>query len=163
MAFTGYLKIPDIAGESKRAEHEDEIDVFGVKWSIEQKSSAAVGSGRTRGRATVHDFEVFKWYDAASPYLALSCMQGKSFDEIVFMARKDSGDVHLDYLTVTLTNCVVTGYDMAHDSNEEDDIQMIRENVKFSCEKIAVKYIVQADDHSAGDEHEIEYDIVAGV
>jgi len=30
-------------------------------------------------------------------------------------------------------------------------------------EQIRLLYIIQADDHSAGDEHEIEYDIAAGV
>ncbi len=161
MAFTGYLKIDDIKGESKRAEHEDEIDVYGVQWSVAQSSSSATGSGRTRGRAHVSDFTCMKWYDAASPYLALACMQGKSFPEIVFSARKDSGEAHLDYLTVTLTNCIVSSYTMSQASGESDTDDMINESVSFSCEKIAVKYTVQADDHSAGDEHEIEYDIVA--
>lgn len=162
MAFTGYVKIPGIDGESKRADHEDEIDCWGVKWKVEQASSASTGSGRTRGRAKVYDFEMMKWFDAASPYLALACMKGQSFDEIVFMARKDSGDAHLDYLTVTMTNCIITGYEMAHGGEEEEDVQMIQEIVRASCETINIKYVEQADDHSAGDEHEIEYDIVAG-
>jgi type VI secretion system secreted protein Hcp len=162
MAFTGYLKVPDIDGESKRADHEGEIDVYGVHWQVAQSSSASTGSGRTRGRAHVSDFTCMKWYDASSPYIALACMQGKAFDEIVFMARKDSGDAHLDYLTVTMTNCIITSYAMSQAHGESDTDDMINETVSFSCEKINVKYVVQADDHSAGDEHEIEYDVVAG-
>lgn len=162
MAFTGYLKIDDIKGESKRADHEDEIDCFGVGWQVAQASSATVGSGRTRSRATISDFRCHKWTDAASPYLALACMQGKNFPEIVFMARKDSGDAHLDYLQVTMENCIVSSFQMAQATAEEASDDMIHEEVAISFEKITYKYVVQADDHSAGDEHEIEYDTVAG-
>ena len=162
MAFTGYLKIEDIKGESKRADHEDEIDCFGVQWNVHQASSASVGSGRTRSRASVGDFSFSKWMDAASPYLSLACMQGKNFKEVVFMARKDSGDAHLDYLQVTLENCIVSGYSMSQASAETAADDMVHEMINISFEKVKMKYVVQADDHSAGDEHEVEYDIVAG-
>ncbi|ABN78223.1 Hcp family type VI secretion system effector [Cereibacter sphaeroides] len=161
MAFTGYLKIEDIKGESRRADHEDEIDAFGVSWLVEQTSSASTGSGRTRGRARVGDFRLRKWMDASSPYLALACMQGKSFPEMIFMARKDSGEAHLDYLQVTLKNCIVSSYALAQDAPEESGHDMIAEDVAISFETITYKYVVQADDHSAGDEHEVEYNVVA--
>lgn len=161
MAFTGYIKIDGIDGESRRADHEGEIDVWGVKLDAAQKSSAATGSGRVRGRATVSDLSVLKWYDAASPYLALACMQGKAFPEIVFAARKDSGDAHLDYLTVTMTNCLISSYAMLQDSPSVEAADLISEEVRISFEKIKVKYVTQADDHSKGDEHEVEYDLMA--
>lgn len=161
MAFTGYLKIDGIDGESRRAEHEGEIDIWGASLSAAQKSSAATGSGRVRGRATVSDLKLYKWYDAASPYLALACMQGKAFDEIVFTARKDSGEAHLDYLTVTMTNCLISGYEMKQDSPSEDSAGLISEEIGISFEKIKIKYVTQADDHSKGDEHEVEYDLMA--
>ena len=162
MAFTGYRKIDGIDGVSKRADHEGEIDVFGVSFSAQQSSSSATGSGRTRGRATLSDLNFLKWYDAASPYLALACMQGKSFEEIVFCARKDSGDAHLDYLTVTLKKCIISSYSMSQSSKEAAGDDMIEEAIGISYEEIAIKYVVQADDHSKGDEHEVEYNVVAG-
>lgn len=162
MAFTGYLKIEEIKGESKRAEHEDEIDVFGVSWHVAQSSSAATGSGRSRGRATISDLTVYKWYDAASPYLSLACMQGAAFAEIVFTARKDSGEAHLDYLKITMKKCIISKYMMEQNQPEDGAQDMIKEEVSISFEEIAVVYTVQADDHSAGDEHEVEYNIVAG-
>lgn len=163
MAFTGYLNINDgeIKGESKRADHEEEIDCFGAEWSCEQASSAATGSGRTRGRARVNDFKVMKWMDAASPYIAQACMQGKSFAQMVFMVRKDSGEAHLDYLQITMKNCIISSYSMAQNAPEDSGNDMVMEEVKFSFEEILFKYVVQADDHSAGTEHEMEYDVVA--
>ena len=161
MAFTGYLKIEGIDGESKRADHEKEIDCFGVQFDARQTSSSAVGSGRTRGRATLSDFTFLKWMDAASPYLFLACSKGKSFSEIVFTVRKDSGDAHLDYLIVTLTNCIISSYTMSQTSPEADSSELIAEQITISYEKVNLKYVVQADDHSKGDEHEVEYDLVA--
>ncbi len=161
MAFTGYLKIDGIDGECRRADHEGEIDVWGVKLDASQKSSAATGSGRVRGRATVSDLTLHKWYDAASPYLALACMQGKSFPEIIFTARKDSGEAHLDYLTITMSNCLISAYNMMQESPAADGADLIAEQVGISFEKVKIKYVVQADDHSKGDEHEVEYDLMA--
>jgi type VI secretion system secreted protein Hcp len=76
--------------------------------------------------------------------------------------RKDSGEAHLDYLIVTLSNVIISSYTMEGSGPKESDDDMIVETVALSCEKIGVKYTVQADDHSAGDEHEIEYDLIAG-
>lgn len=160
MAFTGYLKIDGIDGESRRADHEGEIDIWGAELKAAQQSSAATGSGRVRGRATVSALTLRKWYDAASPYLALACMQGKAFPEIVFAARKDSGDAHLDYLTITMTNCLISSYHL-NQSEPPGEADLIMEDIAISFEKIAIKYVVQTDEHSKGDEHEVEYDLMA--
>jgi type VI secretion system secreted protein Hcp len=157
-ALTGYIKIPDIDGESKDGGHEGEIDFHGISWVVELPDGAE-GSGRTRARAQVGDIRVRKELDKSSPYLALACARGQVFDEIELVVRKGSGDAHLDYLTITMTNVVITKYSM--DSSEAD--QVPTEEVAFYFEKINYKYIVQNEDHSAGEEHEIEYDVAAGV
>lgn len=158
--LTGYLEVPDVPGESRRAEHEDQIDIHDVSWGVSRPASAALGSGRTQSSAHISDFTFSKYFDASSTYLALATMQGKSFEEIVFYARKDSGDAHLDYLKVTLTNCVLTNFSMSSSSSDAST-QLIKETISIAAEKINVVYTVQADDHSAGDEHEIEYDVAA--
>ncbi|NJM84063.1 MAG: type VI secretion system tube protein Hcp [Tabrizicola sp.] len=162
MALTGYLKLPDIDGESVRADHEGEIDVHGVHWQVKQRSSANIGSGRTQARAEISGMTLYKVYDASSPYLALTAMLGKAIDEAVLMVRKDSGEAHLDYLTVTMKKCVIAEYEMTNDDPGEDGSQVIREKLVLSFEEVAIKYVVQADDHSKGDEHEIEYSVAAG-
>lgn len=159
MPLTAYMKVTDIDGESRSADHEDEIDLYDINWLLEQESHAMVGSGRTRGRAQINPIFVYKWYDASSPYLALACMKGKAIEEIVIMVRKDSGDAHLDFLQITLTNSVISHYEVL---GEYENSKAIREKVGIASEQIKMKYTVQADDHSAGDEHEIEYDVAAG-
>lgn len=161
MPITGFLKIPDINGESQNADHEDEIDIHGLSWAMERRSSAAVGRGRTRSRAEVDSLVVQKFTDAASVYLALACLQGKSFDKITVYVRKDSGDAHLDYLVFELSNVVISGVDMSS-QDDQSPAEHLEEEVSFDFEKVKVLYTVQADDHSSGDEHEIEFDIAAG-
>lgn len=161
MYLTGYLKVPDIDGESQRVEHEDEIDIRNVRWKVGQPGTAQVGSGRTQARAEISSFEFDKIYDASSPYIALATMQGKSLKECVFMARRDSGEAHLDYLTITMTNCVFTKYEMLGAIDEQG--HELAESIGIICENLKIKYIVQDEEHNAGDEHEIEYDIAAGV
>ena len=158
MPLTGYLKLPDIEGESRRAEHEDEIDIMAADWSMAQAANMQIGSGRTSSRATVNPINLSKYYDASSPYLALACMQGKAFDEAVIAFRQDSGEVHLDFLVITLTNVVISNYSMSG----SDGSEQFMDSFSLAFETITVKYTKQADDHSSGDEHEIEYNVAQG-
>lgn len=157
-ALTGYLKIGDIPGESQRADHEEEIDVHGIEWKIESDSSSVDG-GRTRARAKVGPLKVRKFIDKSSPYLALAAMNGRVLPEATLAVRKDSGEAHLDYLVITMSNVRVTSYEV----QSKDALDTPVEEVGFTFETINYKYVEQADDHSAGDEHEIEFDLTAGV
>lgn len=161
MPLTAYLKIGDIAGESQRVDHEDEIDIHDMTWNIEQGSAAQVGRGRSRARAQIDALLLKKFVDASSVYLALACMQGKSFPDMVLSLRKDSGEAHLDYLIITMENVTISKYEALGVGDKEDG-QMVEELLGLVFENVTYKYVVQADDHSAGDEHEITYDIAAG-
>ena len=101
---------------------------------------------------------VGKRYDASSCYIALACLQGRAFREAIISFRKDSGEAHLDYLVITLTNVTISSYDLADD----EDGSGIEDQLALSFEKINIRYTVQNDDGSAGGEHEIEYDVSAG-
>ena len=158
MPLIGYMKVPDIDGESRRAEHEDWIDLLSIDWNMQQAATMQTGSGRTRSRANVDPITVTKEYDSASPYIALSCMQGKAFEEVEISFRKDSGEAHLDYLTITLKNVVFSHYNL----NGSADGEVIVESLGLSFEHITILYTLQADDHSSGDEHEVDYDLAAG-
>ena len=53
---------------------------------------------------------------------------------------------------------------MLDEYNEMDEpIRRIPERVGMAFERIRVVYVETGDDHSAGDEHEIEYDVARGV
>lgn len=162
MPLTAYLEIDDIPGESQRVDHEDQIDIHDIMWNIEQGSAAQVGKGRSRARAQVESLLMKKFVDAASPYLFLACLQGKSFPKMTLYVRKDSGEAHLDYLTITMEHVTISKYEVLGTGAEEGG-QMIEEILGTVCENVTYKYVVQEEDHSAGDEHEVTYDIAAGV
>lgn len=169
MSFTGYALIPDIGGESQRADHEDEIDITDIMWSVEQAATSQIGRGRSRSRADVSSLYCKKFYDASSPYIALAAMQAKSFKDVVVTVRKDSGDAHLDYLIITMTNVIISRYEIegvgriTDAEGVEREGQELQESIGFAFENVKIKYVVQEEDHSAGDEHEVEFDIAAGV
>ena len=119
---------------------------------------APSGRARRAARPEVAPLIVSKFTDRATPYLALASLQGKSFPEITIYLRKDSGDVSTDYLKITLDNCLISRVDML--GGEEAVVPV--EDVSLTCEKINILYTMQADDHSAGDEHEITFNILAG-
>ncbi len=159
-ALTGFLKIPDIPGESKAADHEGEIDIHGISWGV-KTSATTVDGERGRGRAEASDITLLKSTDAASVHLFLAAAQGRFIPEITFTATRqnDSGKPQV-YLEITLSDCHVTSFEvMGLDTPNE----LATEQVSLSYEKIRIHYTVQADDHSAGDEHEIEFDLAGGV
>lgn len=166
MTMNGYLKIDDIDGESLRAEHEDEIDVHDVLWSIKNSGSSKSGSGRKRSRAKFSPLVVRKITDASSPYLALGCMQGKSYAEVILAVEKggDAGGsgAHLDYLVITMTNVRFSKFEVLGVGDGQDS-ERIEEELSLVFENVEIKYTIQDDDGAAGDEHEITFDIAAGV
>jgi type VI secretion system secreted protein Hcp len=156
MAFSGYLKIDDIPGESKRSGHEGEIVVSSFSWSAHRSAFRNSGGQRESGLPEIQALSLTKDYDAASPYLSLACIKAKNLGDVVLTLRKDAGDEHIDFLTITMTNVLIESYSVGGGGggNPVDTITM-------SFDSIHQKYIEDAGDLTAGTEHEMEYDILA--
>ena len=159
MAVSGYMKIAEIPGESGRKDHEEEIIIASLSWSASRPMVNTPGVGRSTGMASVSSLTISKFYDKSSPYLSQAVLLATAFPEIVVTLRKDSGETHLDYLTITLSDCMIESYTFSGASDVETPPM---ESVSIVFNKLKVLYIEQASDHSAGGEHEFEYDIVAG-
>ena len=161
MPITGFLKIPDIAGESVTTGHEGDIDIHGLEWGVERKTKGA-RPGRPAGRSVASPLQVHKFYDKSSPYITLAALQGKAFDEIELRVHKEGGGgAHLDYLVITMTNCTLKSYAMFNDG-QDDPLTQISERVAITFEKINILYTEQSADQSAAGEHEVDFDIVSG-
>ncbi len=159
MAVSGYMKIAEIPGESGRKDHEEEIIISSVQWGALRPIVNTPGVGRSSGMPNVSSVTISKLYDKSSPYLAQAVLFATAFPEIVVTLRKDSGETHLDYLTITLTDCMIESYNFSgHEGGDSPPM----ESVSIVFNKLKTLYIEQASDHSAGGEHEFEYDIVAG-
>jgi type VI secretion system secreted protein Hcp len=159
MAVSGYMKIEEIPGESGRADHEGEIIISSLNWGVTRPVVNTPGVGRSTGMPNVMSVSITKFYDKSSPQLAKAVLFATALPEIIITLRKDSGDTHLDYLTITLSDCMIESYNMSGASDIETPPM---ESVSIVFNKIVTLYIEQASDHSAGGEHDFEYDLVAG-
>ena len=67
MAFSGYLKIDDIPGESKRSGHEEEIVISSFSWGAMRSAFRNSGGQRESGLPEVQSVSLTKDFDASSP------------------------------------------------------------------------------------------------
>ena len=154
MPLTGYLKIEDIPGESQRADHEDEIDVWGLQFDVRQMAANPVGRGRARARADIDPVVVHKAVDAASPYLAEAVWQGKRFAEMTLSVGRDSGEAQLDYLVITMENVMVTACGFGHEQPEGTN-NTIFERIELEFEKVKIQYAKLTGTGTGTEEHEV--------
>lgn len=144
----GYLKIPDIEGESKSSEYKNEIEIFGLASLIEKASKTQLGRGRSQSRVEMSPISLVKKIDAATPYLMLANLQGKSFKEaIISLIKNESKE---PFLILTLKKTTINKHQLDASSNRQ-------EIVTLSFEKITIKYI------NNGQEHEVTYNLARGV
>ena len=157
MAVSIYVKMPaGIKGEAEQTGHADEIAATSLHWGASRNISLAT-SGRETGLATVTDVVITKSVDSSSSDLAKASLLATALDEIVITFRKDAGDATLDYLTYTLSDCLISGYSLSAGG----DTPM--ESVSISFIKIKGLYKKQATDHSSASDHEFEYNLRARV
>lgn len=154
--FSGYLKIDDIKGESQRGDHEEEIVISSFQWAVSRDSFRNSGGQRESGLPSISGITISKDYDASSPYLALACIKAKNLGETVLTLRKDAGDEHIDFLTITMTNTIVETYSTSGGGGGTP-----MDSFSLNFDEIKVKYIQDANDLTKGGEHEFEYDILA--
>jgi type VI secretion system secreted protein Hcp len=107
--FDAFLKLDGIKGESADAKHKGEIDIMSFSWGMAQTGVSATGGGGGAGKVHVHDFQITKQTDAASPLLFLNCASGAHIKEANFVVRKAGGE-QLEYLKIKLTDVLVSSY-----------------------------------------------------
>jgi len=149
-----FLKVPDIAGESRHASHEEEIELFGVEWGFDATDSATAGRGRRRRAAQASDVVVTLATDASVPHLVQAMLRGRAFDEVV-ISWVVLGDVQFERQQLTLRNVVVSSVRLASAQSLPAVV------AAFSYESFVLRYVEQGDDHAAGTEHEVEFDLFA--
>ena len=136
-ASTAYLKIGDIKGESQRVDHEDEIDIISWSWGAESN----------RKGSCIEDIKLVKYVDRSSPLLLLGQANQARYPTAVLSVRKDSGEAHLDYLVITMTNVQISRFDTSGAASDG----IPTETVSLTFDNLEYQYTRQAEDHSAGE------------
>jgi type VI secretion system secreted protein Hcp len=158
MAIDALLKISGVEGESKIADHENEIDVLSWGWGMDQSGTMHVGGGGGAGKVDVHDISLTKNVDKATPALIRSCCNGEHFDEAVLVVRKAGKDA-LDYLKITMTSVLVTSYQ----TGGSDGDPTLTENINLCFAKFKCSYTPQKEDGTGDADIDIVWNIEKNV
>jgi type VI secretion system secreted protein Hcp len=132
----GYLRIPDIAGESTREGHLDSIEVFGIAFDMEAPFDTNALS--RRGRVRLGMFGIRKHYDRSSPYLKRACMQNRHIRDCRLTLRRSVGGDVEDYLVVTLDDVNVVSYALKPSTERPG---LIEEEIAFAYRRIGFDYV----------------------
>jgi type VI secretion system secreted protein Hcp len=152
MPFDYFLRIDGIAGESTDAAHAGEISVQTFMWG-ETRSDSPLSGGRI-GKVTAGPLIVTARASKASPPLLLACATAKRFDQAVLTARRAGGGKgQLEFLTITLTDVVITSYEV----NANADGGPVDE-VSLAFAAISVDYREPNPDGSPGEVTHAEWD-----
>lgn len=155
MASDMFIKLTNIKGESKDKKHGGEIDVLAWSWGASNSGSAHSGGGQGSGKVHVNDLSFTKWVDKSSPYLLQATAKGTHIDEAVLYVRKQGGDSPVEYLTITMEECIITSYQTGGSGGED----RLTENVSLNFAKFKLKYIEQTAKGGEGDKPEIGWNI----
>jgi type VI secretion system secreted protein Hcp len=145
MAVDMFIKIDGIKGESQDGKHKDEIDVLSWSWGVSQSGTMHSGGGGGAGKASFQDLSLTKWVDTSSPKLLGAASTGKHIKEALLTVRK-AGDKPLEYLKVTLTDCLISSVSTGGSGGED----RLTENISINFGKVKFEYTAQKADGSPG-------------
>ena len=140
-----YLWLDGIPGESKRANHEDEIDIWSYEWDYDEIEK----NGKCAPRIVLE-----KGVDFSTTKLLMAKASGSPISSGVLAFRKDSGDAHIDYLNITINEVTVQRI-----TQSESEGNPVGEQIALCFETISYEYTVQEDDHSAGESNTFSWDM----
>ena len=134
MAVRFFLKIDDIQGGSRDAQHKGEIEVESFSWGVEREASVTGGGGGA-GHAHFADFSFTMPQSVASPVLMLSCASGKHLKEAMLTARR-SGKAGLDYYKLRFYDLIISSYQQGGSSGGA----AVTESLSFNYVKMEMEY-----------------------
>lgn len=157
MAVDMFLKLDPIKGESQDSKHKDEIDILSWSWGMHQTGTTHSGTGGGAGKVSVQDLTFTHYVDKASVDLAKACTQGDHIAKGELVVRKAGGKDALEYIKLTMTNCIVTNVSTGGSHGED----RLTENVTLNFQKYKLEYKQQTEKGAAGASPQFGWDIAA--
>jgi type VI secretion system secreted protein Hcp len=155
MAMDMFLKIEPVKGESVDKKHKGEIDVLAWSWGMSNSGTTHSGGGGGAGKVNVQDLSITKWLDKGSTDLQQACCKGQHFDTATLVVRKSGGDTPIEYLTITMSEVMVTAVSTGGSGGED----RLTENVTLNFAKVKFAYAPQAKTGAKGGDKEFVWDI----
>ncbi|WP_372797446.1 Hcp family type VI secretion system effector [Pontiella sp.] len=153
-----FLKIEGIEGESRDDTHKDEIDVLSWSWGLSNSATTHISGGGGAGKASFKDLTVTKYLDKSSPALMTRISDGRHIPSATLVVRKVGSDP-LEYLTITMTDIIVTSLSTGGSGGED----RLTENITLNFAEVEVEYIPQKIDGSTEQSVEFGWDIQANI
>lgn len=155
-AFSLFLALDGVAGESTARGHEGHVDLD--TWAFGLSSTVSGGGGGGAGRALWDQIILTMPTTAALPQLMALCAQGRTVRRGVLTAQSDGGDAPFVWLRLTLDAVRVThvasGASASGDSSEDQ--------VGLSFGAILVEKYSQAPDGTVGAPVSFGWDLQSG-
>jgi len=157
MAVDMSMDIEGIEGESKIKGFDKKIDILAWSWGMSQSGTFHGGGGGGSGKVNVQDLSFTKWVDKASTPLMLHCANGKHVPKCKLTVRKAGGDDPVNYIVITMDNCIVTSVSTGGSGGED----RLTENVTLNFEKVTVDYMKQTGKGGGETGGTLKWDIAA--
>lgn len=162
-AFSAYLQIDGVPGESLDDKHKDWIELLSYGHEMTQPVSSTKSSagGAASGRTQHGDFAVSKYTDKASPKLYEAVSNGKHFGKAKIEVCR-SGGTQVKFLEINLEQVMVSNVQVNSSSNGSADA-LPTETVHLNYGKIEWIYTQQKrTDGSGGGNVTAKFDLTAG-
>ncbi len=125
-----FLKVDGIEGSSVRDGHEGEIEFQSMKWGV----SNGATNGASAGKPVFANFALASaGTGKAGPPLMQAAASGRIIKEVIFSARRTIEGETADFLVITLTDVIVSSYQMS-------DSGTAKEQIELSFSKIVIDY-----------------------
>jgi len=115
-----FLNIKGIDGDTTNTQFQNWFEISSFSWGDSNGAqSHATGGGGGAGKVHFEDLTVTKSTGRGSPLLMVACASGKHLPAVQLVVTTSASATSAQeqtFLTITLTNALVTGYHMSDDA-----------------------------------------------
>jgi type VI secretion system secreted protein Hcp len=111
------------------------IEIDSWSFGASQTSTAGLGSGGGAGKSKVHEIQITKSVDKASPLLFKACATGQHFKKVMLSLRKAGGAK--PYLTITMSDAIISSFQQSNGADKP------AESLSLNFTKIEYQYSAQ--------------------
>ena len=151
-----YIEYEGIKGNTTAEGYKDHITVSSLQFGVGRGISMEAGNlaNREATRPTISEVTFSKVADIASTSLFKEAVTGSAGKKVVIKFVQTGSDKLVEYMTYTLENCLVSGYSVSSDA-ENDPI----ENISLSFAKIMVNYSDYDKSNKSATPQRVGYDL----
>lgn len=159
MAMKMVIKLDTVDGESNLKGFDGYIDIDSYSLDFHQSGSFHRGGGGGGGGVAVGDLMLTKKLDKSSADLMRKVCLGKHYSNVELEVLKNTGEGLVQYYKITLTDAIVSSYNVGGSADGADAIQ---ESFSLNFRKIATEYHMQGADGVLAPGGDMEFNVATG-